>query len=256
MNATLTLSMWTFRETLRDRILWAYGVFGLLLVLGLYSVGRVPWGETHLIVGQLGYSAIAFVSQLLVALIAAFQLGRDVERRVHYMILGRDIDRSSYLLGRFLGLLATASLLAAALMTLLFVLNTIQAPYREPLWSLFLGLPAIILQMAMILAVAMLLYQLTTSSTLAVILAFLALVIGRSVASVQELLAPFGDAPRMIGRTAAYLFPNLELLTFNEVVIHEQVPDWASVAAASLYGVSYLVAALAFSIWLFNRKEL
>ena len=257
MTSFFSLFHWTMRETLRDRILWAYGVFALLLVVALFAVGHVPWGETHIIVGQLGYSAIALVSQILAALLVAFQLGRDVERRVHYMILGRDIKRSSYLLGRVFGLWATASIMVIVLVTILVILNGWQtATYRGPMWSLFGAIPLIVLQIGMVLALATLLYQATTSTTLAMILALLCLAVGRSIASVQQVLSSFGDVPRFLGQAGAYIFPNLELLAFNQSIIQERWPEPSQVMSSGVYAIAYMVTLLAMAVLILNRKEL
>lgn len=256
MNAFLTIVKWTTRETLRDRILWAYGIFAVLLVLGLFAVAKVPWGETHIIVGQLGYTAIGLVSQVLAGLLAALQLGRDAERRVHYMILGRDISRRAYLLGRFTGLWFTTTAISILLIGLLFALNTAQANYRGPVWATFAGVPAIALQVAMVLAVATLIYQVTTSTTLAMVLAIIAVAIGRTVASAQKVLEEFGGISAVIGKAAAYLFPNLELLTFNRAIVYEVAPAAGQVAFAVVYAVAFSAVALTAAILIFDRKEL
>lgn len=247
---------WTARETIRDRVLWAYGIFAVLLLLGLYAVGKVPWGETHIIVGQLGYTAIGLVSQVLAALIVSVQLGRDADRRIHYMILGRDTSRRSYLLGRFFGLWSTTTLIAFALVLMLFVLNTIQAGYRGPMWSLFGAMPALAAQIAMVLAVSTLIYQVSSSTTLAMIISTLVVVIGRMVASAQSILREFGEAPAAIGRGAAYVFPNLELVTFNHHIIYEAAPARTDVLTAALYAACFVVAMLTAAVLVFERKEL
>lgn len=256
MNAFVTIVKWTMRETLRDRILWAYGVFAVLLVLGLYAVAKVPWGETHVLVGQLGYTAIGLVTQVLAGLMAALQLGRDAERRVHYMILGRDISRRSYLLGRFAGLWLTTTVLALLLVMLLFALNTAQANYRGPMWSIFGAVPSIAAQVAMILAVAVLIYQVTTSTTLAMLLAVIVVAIGRSVASAQGVLAEFGGASAVVGKGAAYVLPNLELLAFNRAIIYETIPAAGQLVLAAGYALAFTVLALGAAVFVFERKEL
>lgn len=256
MKSLYYITKLSLKETIRDRILWGYGAFALLLLLGLFAVAKVPWGETHYMEAQLGYSAIALVTQVFVAVVAALQYGRDAERRVHYMILGRDIKRSDYLLGKFLGLWLTASMLSGLLVVLLFGLVASEAVYRGPMWSLLGAIPAISLQAAAVLAVAVLLYELTTSTTLAMLLALLVVAIGRSVASVQILLDSLGELPRLIGHAGAYVFPNLELLVFNQAIIFEQAPGMAKIGMATAYGLTYTAAALSLAIFFFARKEL
>lgn len=257
MTSFLTIVRLTVLETVRDRVLWGYSIFALLLILGLFAVGKVPWGETHYIVSQLGYSAVALVSQVLVTLLGALQLGRDAERRVHYMILGRDIERSTYLLGKFVGLWITVILMVAVLMSIVFSLVTYDSlAYRPPMWSLLAAIPWVALQAGIMLAVAFLLYHATTSMTLAMVLALLALAIGRSAASIQQVLANFGDFAKTIGKLAAYLFPNLELMTFNDFVVYERAVSAKMIYGAATYGIAYLLAALALATFIFRRKEL
>jgi ABC-type transport system involved in multi-copper enzyme maturation permease subunit len=113
----ITVARLTISETARKRILW------VLIVLALAAVALTAWGVTLLISAaqdahasdlqiKLGVSQvlifIAFQFGFVLAMTAAFlgspAISADLESGVAQAMLARPLRRSSYLLGRWLGL--------------------------------------------------------------------------------------------------------------------------------------------------------
>jgi ABC-type transport system involved in multi-copper enzyme maturation permease subunit len=113
----ITIALLTIGEAARRRVLW------VLVVLALLAVGLTAWGVSALVAGArddgIGELEIKFVvSQILIfiafmfgfvlVMTAAFfgspAIASDLESGVAQAMLARPLRRSSYLLGRWLGL--------------------------------------------------------------------------------------------------------------------------------------------------------
>lgn len=113
----LTIAKLTIGEAIRRRVLW------VLVVLALLAVGLTAWGVSVLVGGarEDGVSElnikfvvsqilifIAFMFGFVLVMTAAFfgspAIGADLESGVAQAMLARPLRRSSYLLGRWLGL--------------------------------------------------------------------------------------------------------------------------------------------------------
>jgi ABC-type transport system involved in multi-copper enzyme maturation permease subunit len=113
----ITIARLTIGEAARRRILW------VLVALGVVAVGLTGWGVDRLvtiarasgtreITIQLGVSQIliliaflfSFVQAMTAAFLASPAIASDLESGVALALLARPLRRSSYLLGRWLGL--------------------------------------------------------------------------------------------------------------------------------------------------------
>ena len=123
----LTIAKLTIGEAARRRVLW------VLVVLALVAVGLTAWGVSALIdgarhrgVGELEIKFavsqvlifIAFMFGFVLVMTAAFfgapAIASDLESGVAQAMLARPLRRSSYLLGRWLGLAVVIVVYAAA----------------------------------------------------------------------------------------------------------------------------------------------
>ncbi|MEO8461683.1 MAG: ABC transporter permease subunit [Chloroflexota bacterium] len=113
----ITIARLTIGEAARRKVLWVF------VILALLAVGLVAWGVDRLVSDyrgsgspeatlQLGISQllifIAFQFSFVLAMTAAFlgapAIASDLESGIALAILARPIRRSSYLMGRWLGL--------------------------------------------------------------------------------------------------------------------------------------------------------
>jgi ABC-type transport system involved in multi-copper enzyme maturation permease subunit len=123
----LTIAKLTIAEAVRRRTLWILGV------LALVAVGLTAWGVSALVDGARvdGISEldikfvvsqilifVAFMFGFVLVMTAAFfgspAIATDLETGIAQAMLARPLRRSSYLLGRFLGLLAVIVLYSVA----------------------------------------------------------------------------------------------------------------------------------------------
>jgi ABC-type transport system involved in multi-copper enzyme maturation permease subunit len=141
----ITIARLTIGEAARRRILW------VLVILALIAVGITGWGVDRLVTLarangtpelqiQLGVSQIlifiAFQFSFVLAMTAAFlgspAIASDLESGIALALLARPLRRTSYLLGRWLGLAAVIVAYAAGEAALAIVVVGAVSDYSPP----------------------------------------------------------------------------------------------------------------------------
>ncbi|MEK7745959.1 MAG: ABC transporter permease subunit, partial [Elusimicrobiota bacterium] len=118
MRELLILSAHSFREQLRGRFFSMILLFGGLILYMSLLLGALAADQEPRVLLDFGLSFIELMATGAACYAAATGLLRELEMKTIYLVLTRPVSRSSYLLGRFFGLLAAAAC-AAALMSLL-----------------------------------------------------------------------------------------------------------------------------------------
>lgn len=96
-----------YREAVRARIL--YGLLGVALATTAYSlvVATLSLHQEIRVVADLGSSSISLYAVLVAIVLGATSLHDELERKTIFPILTRRLRRHEYLLGKYLGALAT-----------------------------------------------------------------------------------------------------------------------------------------------------
>jgi ABC-type transport system involved in multi-copper enzyme maturation permease subunit len=117
----------TFREAIRDRVLYVFVVFSVLIMIGGRIIGAVSGGHDVKLVMDIGLSAIHFFGALIAVFIGTGLIYKEIDKRTLYTILSKRVRRWEFLVGKYMGLLATVWLTMACMfaffaMFLLYVL--------------------------------------------------------------------------------------------------------------------------------------
>src|SRR6516225_7004797 len=97
----------TFREAVRDRVLYNLIVFALLMSGAAVLVGQISIGIERLVVVNLGLTAISLFGMVIAIFIGIGLVSKEMERRTLYTVLSRPVRRWEFIVGKFLGLSAT-----------------------------------------------------------------------------------------------------------------------------------------------------
>jgi Cu-processing system permease protein len=102
-----TITLNTYREAVRGRVLLALLV--LALAWSVYSafVGNLSLNHETRVVADLGAFFISLAAALVAIVLGATSLHREIEFKTIFPILARPLRRHEYLLGKYLGTLAT-----------------------------------------------------------------------------------------------------------------------------------------------------
>src|SRR5947209_6326546 len=97
----------TFREAVRDRVLYNLIFFVLLLVASAPLFSQISIGLEKLILVNVGLSSISLFGAIIAILIGIGLVSKEIEKKTLYTILSRPVRRWEFIVGKYFGLLLT-----------------------------------------------------------------------------------------------------------------------------------------------------
>lgn len=123
MGAVVAIALNTFREAVRDRVLYSMLVFAIGLILFALVLGRIAPNEQLRLTTDVGLGAISLVTVLLAIVLGGTNLYKEIDRKTVYFILPQPIARWQFLVGKFVGLVwvlaATVAVMGGSLLTVM-----------------------------------------------------------------------------------------------------------------------------------------
>lgn len=107
MNAILAIAFNTFKEAVRNRILYIILLFALIMIGSSGVISELTIAEKGKIIRDLGFTAINLFGVAIAIFVGVSLVYNELEKRTIYTIVSKPIDRWQFLLGKFLGLLMT-----------------------------------------------------------------------------------------------------------------------------------------------------
>lgn len=244
---------YTFKEHLRHKAWLSSALFGLVLLGGAVVVSALGQDERARLMLDLGLAAIEAITLVSVVFLTVNLVLREIESRAIYLILTHPVRRADYLLGRFLGTLASAALGVAAMALLHVVLlslygGTEPGRYAAAL-ACVLGKTAIMSSLALLLSLAL------TSEAAAMAFAVFLWVLGHFSSEMRFLADRSGSA---FLKTAIVAFshaaPDFARINYRDFW-HAPAPEAGWLLWALVYCLAYAGACLALSVQIFEQKE-
>src|SRR4029077_4611 len=153
----------TFREAVRDRVLYNLVFFALLMMAAAILVGQISIGIEDLVIVSLGLSAISVIGLLIAIFIGVGLVYKEMDKRTLYALLAKPVRRWEFLLGKFGGLVLTLTVNTAAMAAGLFlVLLYVKHSLERTDIAVLIAIYFILLKLALIVALAMLFSCFTT----------------------------------------------------------------------------------------------
>lgn len=246
----------TFREAVRDRVLYNLVLFALLLVASSLLVGQISIGIERLVIVNLSLAAISVFGIVIAIFIGISLVSKEIEKRTLYTVLTRPVHRWEFILGKFFGLSGTLAVNAFFMAvgffaTLLVVVHRFQ---RQDGW-LFVALYFILLQFVIVTSVT-LLFSTFSSPLLSAVFSLAIYIIGTFGEDLRAFAAAMYGVPRWFTLAAAYVVPNFAAMNVNASVAHGQPVAGSLVFYNSLYALLYACAALSGAAIIFERRNL
>ncbi|MCY3021423.1 MAG: ABC transporter permease subunit [Planctomycetota bacterium] len=251
----------TFREAVRDKILYVLLAFGTLMILVSRAIGWVSFGGEDKIMTDIGLTAIWMFSGMVSIFVGTGLIYKEIDKRTIYTILAKPAERWHFLLGKYLGL-ALTTLVNLLVLAAIFVgyLWLCRAPVTlalgEALWLTFV-------EMLVVTAVAIF-FSSASTPILSAIFTTIVFFAGQLTKWVVDLGAVLKDSHPWAGKVlyALYLvFPNLHNFNIRrEAVLATQdrlqmaIPA-NELVACTVYGLAYTAALLLAAHLVFRRRN-
>src|ERR1700674_314162 len=153
----------TFREAVRDRVLFNLVFFALLMMLAAVVVGQISIGIEQSVIVSLGLSAISVIGLLISVFLGVALVSKEMDKRTLYALLAKPVRRWEFLLGKFGGLVLTLAVNTVAMATgLLLVMLYVKHSLERSDAVVLVAVYFILLKLALIIALALLFSCFTT----------------------------------------------------------------------------------------------
>jgi len=246
----------TFREAVRDRVLYNLIAFALLMSAGAILVGQISIGIEQLVVVNLGLTAVSLFGVIIAIFIGIGLVSKEIEKRTLYTVLSRPVRRWEFIVGKFFGLAATlvvntACMALGVFAALLYVAHGFHAPDGWILVALYF----VVLQFLIMTALA-LLFSSFSSPLLSAVFAFALFIIGSFAEDLRGFAVMATGASRWLATGAAYLVPNFSSLNVISSVAHQQPVSVQLVISNSIYALVYTGMVLSGAVLIFEHRNL
>jgi ABC-type transport system involved in multi-copper enzyme maturation permease subunit len=246
----------TFREAVRDRVLYNLIAFALLLSGASILVGQISIDIERLVVINLGLTAVSLFGLVIAIFIGIGLVSKEIDKKTLYTVLSRPVRRWEFIVGKFFGLSGTLVVntffMAIGVFAALFYVS--HHFQRSDGWVL-VALYFIVLQFVIITSLA-LLFSSFSSTLMAAVFAFSMFVIGSFAEDLRGFAAMAHGIERWLAFGAVYLVPNFSALNVISSVAHEYPVSGQLILYNSAYAITYSAMALCGAVLIFERRNL
>ena len=246
----------TFREAVRDRVLYNLIVFALLMSGASILVGQISINIERLVVINLGLTAVSLFGVVIAIFIGIGLVSKEIEKRTLYTVLSRPVRRWEFIVGKFFGLAGTLVvntffMAIGVFAALLYVSHRFQKPDAWVLVALYF----IILQFLIITALT-LFFSSFSSPLLSAVFAFALFVIGSFAEDLRGFAGISQGITRWLATGAAYIVPNFSALNVISSVANSNPVPGQLILYNSAYALVYATVAISGAVLVFEHRNL
>jgi ABC-type transport system involved in multi-copper enzyme maturation permease subunit len=243
----------TFKEAVRDRILYLLLFFAALSILVSRILALLTVGDRAKIIKDVGLASISFFGALMAILIGTGLVYKEIEKRTIFTLISKPMRRHEFLLGKFFGLVLTL-LVMLVLMSVIFLALVFFHTFTVE-WKMLLAILYIFIELILITAVAILFSSFSTP-ILSSLFSLCFYLIGHFSWSLETLIkkSPAGIF-KVLAQIVYTILPDLENFNFKTEVVHGLTIPPQVLLYSAAYGFLYTVFILGLAILVFRRRD-
>lgn len=254
LHRILSIAKNTFREAVRDRVLYNLVLFMLLIVACAILLGDLTDGEQGRTIVNIGLTAMLFFGTFIAIFVGVGLVSKEIEKRTVFAVFAKPVSRPEFLLGKYLGLCLTL-LVNVAVMGAGISLALLYADGASLAGSIWGSIFLIFLELTITTAVAIL-FSSFSSPSLSALLTFMVFIIGHMSGSLLELAKGLSSkAAEIVFGVMYYVLPNLANFTFRTEAANGMVPTSAMLGGGIAYALVYVAILLVISTTIFSRRN-
>jgi ABC-type transport system involved in multi-copper enzyme maturation permease subunit len=253
MSRVLAVAANTFRETVRERVLYNLVFFAILMTVSGLLLGQLSIRQDEKIIKDLGFAAMDLFGTLIAVFIGVGLVGKEIEKRSLYPLLAKPVTRGEFFVGKFAGLVFTL-LVNIALMTAGLYL-TLVATGRRPDPLLLAAVYPIFLGLLLVVALAMLFSTVSSSSALASVFTVGAVVAGHFTDVIRNMREVAPGVPAWLVDALYAVLPNFRNLDFKDRVAYGDPVAAGVLAWVTVYVLAYVAVLLGLGLAAFRSRD-
>jgi len=253
--AVKAIALNTFKETVRDRVLYAIIIFALLATLAGLIFGSLSVDQDVRVLEDLGLFTITIFGGIISIFVGTNLVFKEIDRRTIFLIATKPINRWEFIAGKFFGLALCILVTNFAMGFFLIGISALQTGSLNHLFSLLIALVFIYVELLLVIALA------TFFSTFATPLMSMVFTLSLWISGhLSNSLLSLGKlstqaSVQLMTKAVYYTLPDLASLTFMRSELVDKVPPFSAFAAIVAYVLAYCVLLLTLASMIAERKE-
>jgi len=246
----------TFREAVRDRVLYNLIAFALLLTATAILVGQISMQIERLVVINLGLTAVSLFGVVIAIFIGIGLVSKEIEKSTLYTVLSRPVARWEFIAGKFFGLSGTlvvnTSCMAVGVFAALFYVA--RQLHGSDAWVL-VAMYFIVLELLITTALA-LFFSSFSSPLLSAVFTFCLFIAGSFAEDLRGFVGLSHGLQHWMAMFAVYAIPNFSALNVIGQVAHGNPISGQLIFWNTAYTLVYTLAVLSGAILIFEHRNL
>ena len=242
----------TFRETVRERVLYNLLFFAVIMTLSGLLLGQLSIRQEGKVLKDIGLAAMDLFGTLIAIFIGVGLVSKEIERRSLYPLLAKPLSRGEFFLGKFAGLVFTLLVNVVVMTAGLYATLLATGQGADPLlpaaiYPIFLGL-------VLVVAFAML-FSTVTSSALASVLTFGVVIVGRFSDVLRNMRDVLPGVPVWLSETLYAIIPNFRNFDFKDRVAYGDPVPGDVLLWVTVYALAYAALVLGVGLASFRARD-
>lgn len=246
----------TFREAVRDRVLYNLILFALLLVACAPLISEISVGVQRVLLINLSLTAISIFGTVISIFVGISLVSKEIDRKTLYPVLARPIGRGEFIVGKYFGLAGTLAVNTLAMtigfyLVLLLIMRNVTAADANVLIAVYF----LLLQFLVVIGLA-LLFSSFSSPLLSALFTLALFVAGNFAQDLRSFAESAHGVTRWFSWAASYIVPNVDRLNVITRVAHDEKISAALVGYNTAYALLYVCVAVSAATLIFARRNL
>jgi len=254
---TLAIARNTFREAVRDKVLYNLVAFAVIMTASALLFGEISIGIQKSILINIGLSSISVFGLLIAIFLGIGLVYKEVDKRSLYALLSKPVHRWQFIVGKFLGLnltlLVNTLFMSLGLWASMYYLTRGFQPEDIHIWT---AIYFVLLELFLITAVC-LFFSCFSTPILSAIFTFLIYIVGNSASDVRDFGKLTENATlEWLATLVYYLLPNFSDFSAAGLVSHGLPVPGHLVLLNTSYALCYSGILVIAAVWIFSRRDL
>lgn len=247
------VSRFTFIEVARSKLMVAIPILGFMLLFVAYIASSFAYGAPGRVAVDVGLGLMSMSNLFMAIFIGSTLISKEVDSKTIYMIISKPLSRSSFILGKILGLLLVVMINAFVLVLLSQIIyRFFNGQFNNLVW--WIGLMSL-MESTIILLVAVF-FSLFTNVSLTVIFTILVWVLGSVLSETQKLIFVKNNALlEGVTKMVSIVMPDFSKFNLKDFVLYQQTIETAYLLNTVLYFVLYALFMCFLNDYLFKKKD-
>lgn len=253
MKSIWVIAKNTFKEVIRDRILYGILIFTIFLIGLSLVLGQLSFTEEARISLNFGFVGIQLSAAIVAIFIGSTLVAKEIDKQTILTLLARPITRAQFIFGKFLGLQMLIVVIGFGLMSVLLAMALyLGVQITESFFIAFYG----ILLEAMVLLSLTLFFGSFSRPIMTVMFSVSIFLLGHWVDSLPYFISKSSNSAfKIIAQATTKIIPNLEIYNWRTAPIYNESVLFREIGTASAYAMVWVTLLFLLTTFIFRRRD-